>query len=71
MTSMVVVIVIEMDPFKFIDENLPDLSGFPNFFICQIFFSGYGHCHISGSLNFIKKYLQDFFGQAILIYVNW
>ena len=24
------------------------------FLICQIFFSGYGHCHISGSLNFIK-----------------
>ena len=38
MTSMIVVIVIEMDPFKFIDENLPDLSGFPNFLFARFFF---------------------------------
>ena len=42
-----------------IDENLPDLSGIPDFlFVMFLFFSGYGHHHISGSLNF----------RAILIY---
>ena len=30
------------------------------FFICQIFFSGYGHRHISGSLNFIKNIFRIF-----------
>ena len=34
----------------------------------DIYFSGYGHRHISGSLNFILKKIPDFFGQVILIY---
>ena len=45
-----------------IDENFPDLSGFPDLFICQIFFSsGYGHRHISGFLSFIPSICQIFF----------
>ena len=46
---------------KYIDENFPDLSRIPDIFICQIFFSGYGHHHISGSLNFIKNICQILF----------
>ena len=38
----------------FIDENLPDLSGILEFSFARFLFSGYGHRHISGSLNFIK-----------------
>ena len=37
-----------------IDKYLPDLSGIPDFF------SGYGHHHISGSLNFIKIIFRIF-----------
>ena len=45
------------------NENLPNLSGIPDFFICQIlfFFSGYDHCHISDSPNFIKNIFRIFF----------
>ena len=46
--------VIKWFAFKFIDENLPDLSGIPDFWFVRFCFSGYGHCHISGYLNFIK-----------------
>ena len=35
------------------------------------FFSGYGHRHISGSLNLYKNYFPVFFGRAILIYVYY
>ena len=44
---------------------------YPNsrFFICQnIYFLDMVTVIISGSLNFIKKYFPDIFGQAILIY---
>ena len=34
----------------------------------MVFFSGYGHRHISGTLNFIFKKILDFLGKAILIY---
>ena len=48
--------------FVFIDENIPELSGIPDFFICQIYlFSGYGHRHISGSLNFISNIFRIIF----------
>ena len=53
-----------------IDENLPHLSGIPDFLFARFFFfSGHGHRHISGSLNFIKNIFRICFGQAILIYV--
>ena len=51
-----------------IDENLPDLSGIPDFLFVRFLFSGYGHRLISGSLNFIKNIFPDLFCQAILIY---
>ena len=35
-----------------IDVNRPDLSGIQDFWLPE-FVSGYGHRHISGSLNFI------------------
>ena len=44
----------------FIDENLPDLCTIPFFLFAIIFFSGYGHRHISGSLNLIKKVFSWF-----------
>ena len=50
-----------------IDENRPDISRISDFLFATFLFYGYGHHHISGSLNFIKKIL-DFFGHAILIY---
>ena len=34
----------------------------------DIFFSGYGHRHISGSLNLLQIIFRILFGQAILIY---
>ena len=43
---------------------------YPQFRIFDLradFFSGFGHCHISGSLNFIKNIFQIFFCPAILI----
>ena len=43
---------------------------FQIFYLPDIFFSEYGHRHISGSLNFIKNYFPYCFGQAILIYGN-
>ena len=39
------------------------------FYLPYFFLSGYGHLHISGSLNFIKMIFGIFFDQAILIYV--
>ena len=40
------------------------------FYLPDYYFSGYGHCHISDSLNFIKNIFQIFFFcPAILIYV--
>ena len=48
-----------------IDENLPDLSGIPEFLYATFFFpSEYGHRHISGSLNFIKNIFRIFLGQV-------
>ena len=45
-----------------IDENFLDLSVNLNFFICQIdIFFGYGHHHISGSINFIKNIFRILF----------
>ena len=52
----------------YIDENLPDLSGIPDFLFARFFGSGYGHRHISGSPNSSKNIFQIFFCQAILIY---
>ena len=49
--------IIQIYP-EFLIFDLPDV----------FFSSGYGHHHISGSLNFIKKYFPDFICQAILIY---
>ena len=43
-----------------IDQNLPDLSGIPDFLFATFSFSGYGHRYISGSLNFIKKHFLIF-----------
>ena len=55
-----------------IDENRLDLSGIPDFLFPRFlsFFSGYGHHHISHSLNFIKNIFRIvFFCNVILIYV--
>ena len=43
---------------------------FQIFDLPDLFSSGYGHRHISGSLNFITNIFWVFFGQAILIYVE-
>ena len=42
-----------------IDDNLPDLSGIPEFGFARFFSSGYGHRH-SGSLNCFKIIFQIF-----------
>ena len=45
-----------------IDENRPDLSGIPDFLLVKkINKSGYGHHHVSGSLNFIKNIFRIIF----------
>ena len=43
------------------DENRPDLSRIPDFLFARFIFSGYGHHHISGSLNCIKNIFRIFF----------
>ena len=48
------------DALRYIDDNLPHLSGIPDFLFAIFSFSGYGHRNISGSLNFIKIIFKNF-----------
>ena len=53
---------------RIIYENYPELSGISYFWFARYISSGYGHRHISGSLNCVKNIFQISFCQAILIY---